>query len=250
MSKEQLVKYLRSNVNIQASGTTDTAYLSMSDEDIELYLEIVLTRDFPDVASLDYVPTEDIYALILLSKKELYFTLATVSAPDYDLSANGASLSRTQRFEHYMELIKQCDEEYNSYYEQGGTGRNTLTSYDVVLTERAGTHYNYEHGFIENPIVIVDDLGTDYISITWKHNTSKFLNCRLYLSKSPIVDLHLVGSHIDSTANLVETFTDSQQKAYKFSRLEKGVTYYLAVVIMNTTGLTGFKQMKVTTLSE
>ena len=41
MTKAELVRYLRLNINIQNADVTDTAYLSMTDEDIELYLNVV-----------------------------------------------------------------------------------------------------------------------------------------------------------------------------------------------------------------
>ena len=141
MNKAELVRYLRLNVNIQNADVTDTAYLSMTDEDIELYLNVVVTRDFPQVLSLDLLPQEDIYPVVLLAKKELYFTLASKDAPLIDLTAdNNNQIKRGQRFEHYMKLIAAIDDEYNQYIEDGGAGaRNTLTSYDVLIPDRYAT---------------------------------------------------------------------------------------------------------------
>ena len=60
MTIDQIIKYLRLNVSIQdpEGVTQDSLYLSMTDEDILLYMNIVMTRNFPEIPSLDYLPTE------------------------------------------------------------------------------------------------------------------------------------------------------------------------------------------------
>ena len=66
MTVDQLVQYLRLNVSIQdpEGAVQDSAYLSMTDEDIILYMNVALTRNFPDIPSLDYLPTEYVYPII------------------------------------------------------------------------------------------------------------------------------------------------------------------------------------------
>ena len=48
MTKEQLIKFLRTSVSVQTEDVTDTEYLAMSDEDLENFMLIVLTRDFSE----------------------------------------------------------------------------------------------------------------------------------------------------------------------------------------------------------
>ena len=210
MTKAELVRYLRLNINIQNADVTDTAYLSMTDEDIELYLNVVLTRDFPQVPSLDLIPTEDIYPVVLLAKKELYYTLASMDAPLIDLTAdNNNQIKRSQRFEHYMKLIAAVDDEYNQYNEDGGAGtRNTLTSYDVLISDRYATRRNYEKGRV--PVLSLRVVGvTDTtVELSWSVQLSRFDKYEVYVSDEQIYDEFAIMEQISPKAKLVAKITD------------------------------------------
>ena len=51
LTVEELVKLLRSSVNVQSEETevTDPAYLTMTDDDIELYIKLGVSRAYPDI---------------------------------------------------------------------------------------------------------------------------------------------------------------------------------------------------------
>ena len=78
LSIEELIKILRDSVNVQNDeGVTDPSYLSMTDEDILRFLKLGVNRIYPDIEDLDDLPTNcSEYAIILLSKIELYLSLA------------------------------------------------------------------------------------------------------------------------------------------------------------------------------
>ena len=139
MTVPQIIQFLRLNVNVQnpdGSEGVDSAYLSMTDEDILLYLNVVLTRDFADIPSLEYLPAQNVYPLVLLAKKELYYALAVASANEYDLGAdNNNYLKRSQRFEHYMKLIEQVAKS-SIYPELQGTfkrGKNWIVTNGIIV---------------------------------------------------------------------------------------------------------------------
>lgn len=67
---------------------------------------------------MEYLPEDAVYPIVLLAKKELYYTLAVKEAPLYDIGAdNNNYLKRSQRFDHYMKLIAQVDSEYDDWIE-------------------------------------------------------------------------------------------------------------------------------------
>lgn len=121
MTVEQMIQFLRLSVYVQDKDkvvTVDEQYLCMTDEDLLLYLNLALSRNFSDVPSLEYLPEDAVYPIILLAKKELYYTLAVKEAPLYDIGAdNNNYLKRSQRFDHYMKLIAQVDSEYDDWIE-------------------------------------------------------------------------------------------------------------------------------------
>lgn len=250
MTTEQLVKYLRLNIRIQDpdGSTQDKVYLSMTDEEILLYLQVAMSRDFSNVPSLDLLPTENIYPLTLLARKDLYFTLATAEAPLFDIGAdNNNYLKRSQRFEHYMKLIAQADKEYQDYLDNGGAGSNTLSSYDVLLPNRYYTLYNYEKGVTPAPSLFAEKVSETSVDLMWRVKMSKFYMYRVYVSESPIVDLHLLGNHILSDSTLVTTIRDVHQTRCTVEGLEAGKTYHVAVAAVEKSLLTGYSEIVIET---
>ena len=253
MTVDQLVSYLRLNVSIQdPTGTVqDSAYLSMTDEDITLYMSVVLTRNYPDIPSLDYLPAEYIYPVILLSKKELYYALATKEAPLFDIGAdNNNYLKRSQRFDHYMKLIAQVDKEYEDYLENGGAGANTLTSFDVLLSDRYATKRNYEKGAIPALSLYIGAITETSVEISWVAKLSRFKEYKVYLSESPIVDLFNVSKPISDDAKEVVIIRNVHQSSCRIEGLKPDTDYFVAVSAEEMSSLTGYKQESFKTLSQ
>lgn len=249
MTKAELVRYLRLNVNVQNADVTDTAYLSMTDEDIELYLKVVLTRDFPYVPSLDLIPQEDIYPIVLLAKKELYFALASMDAPLFDLTAdNNNQIKRSQRFEHYMKLIAAVDEEYNQYNEDGGAGtRNTLTSYDVLISDRYNTKRNYEKGVVPALSLRVVEVTDTTIELMWLVNLSRFEKYEVYISEEQIYDEFSIHEPVSSKAKLVAKILNVHQNKCRIEGLVPNTVYHVMVSATEKSSLVGRAEMIVST---
>lgn len=253
MNVEQIVSYMRLCVRIQDpdGAEIDSKYLSMTDEDILLYLNVALTRDFPTVPSLDTLPNADIYPLTLLARKDLYYTLATIEAPLYDLGAdNNNYLKRSQRFDHYMKLIVQVDKEYQDYIENGGAGGNTLNAYNVILPNRYNTRYNRENGAIPCPILYLQNVGIDFVEVSWQVKMSRFYMYRVYVSESQIIDLYVVGNHVISDSTLVTTIRDIHQTGCRIEGLLPNTEYHVAVAAVEMSSLTGYNEVVFTTLSD
>lgn len=243
MTVDQMVSYLRMSVQVQdpTGSAQDSAYLNMTDEDIVLYLEVALSRNYPEM-SLDYLPTEYVYPVILLSKKELFHTLAVKEAPLFDLGAdNNNYLKRSQRFEHYMSLIAQVDKEYSDYLENGGAGGNTLTSFDVLLSDRYATKRNYEKGVIPAPSLYVRNVGSNFVEIEWRVKLSRFKEYKVYVSKNSIVDSLNVSKPVDTESEVI-TIKNVHQTSCRIEGLEPDTDYCIAVSAVEMSSLTGYAQ--------
>lgn len=253
MTVDQMVKYLRLNVSIQDStGSTvqDKAYLSMTDEDILLYLNVALTRDFPHIPSLDRLPAEDTYPLMLLAKKELYYSLAIKEAPLYDIGAdNNNYLKRSQRFDHYMKLVTQADKEYQDYLENGGAGGNTLSSFDVLLPNRYNTKRNYEKGSVPAPLLYVLEVTDTSVEVEWQVHLSRFFRYKVYVSKFPIVDLFKSTNPISAEAKVVKEIKNVHDTCCRIEGLEPNTKYYVAVSATEMSSLTGYAEQSFETLA-
>lgn len=237
---EELVTYLRSAVEVQAEGTDveDTGYLAMSDEDLVLFLRTALSKDFSQY-SLTKVPEDSVYPVLLLARRELYFKLATIAAPLYNLSADGASLSQTQRFEHYMELIKQLDSEYQDYEENGGSN-GTVSTYDVSIANRYATRYNSVT--VPPPAIsfYVDNVGDTFVELSWVSNyhKSQFKKYSVYISsKEEVFDEY--ENKLSDTAVLAFTEKNIWHKKCRITGLDPDTVYYAGVVLETVDGKNG-----------
>lgn len=253
MGVDELVKYLRLSVRVQDTDNmveNDSKYLEMSDEDLVLFLQVALTRNYPTL-TLDSITPEVVYPLTLLAKKELYYTLAVKEAPLVDLTAdNNNQIHRSQRFDHYMKLIGQIDAEYEDYLEDGGSGANTITSFDLITPYRYYTKRNYDKGIVPSVAVKVLKKTSNTIEIAWQHKESIFMNSKVYMSRQPIYDPTLdngLRDKVNKNAQLIKKFTNSRQSALRVNGLIPDTTYYVCVVVTDMSLLKGYCEIEVTT---
>ena len=252
MKVEEMIKFVRKSVYVQdpTSATQDKEYLSMTDEDLLSYMNMAMSRNFSDTPSLEYLPEEDVYGLVLLTKKDLYLTLAVRDAPLYDMGAdNNNYIKRSQRFEHYMALAKLADEEFSSWLQNGGDdATGTVTSYSVTLSDRYNTRYNYENAAVPKVKLYIPEVTNDSVTITWSvKNISRFFCYKVFVSKEKIVDLANAKSHISESALCVQTIKDIHQTSLKITGLDSDSEYHVAVQATNMATLTGYAESTFTT---
>lgn len=253
MTVEQMIQFLRLSVYVQDKDKVveqDPQYLCMTDEDLLLYLNLAMSRNYSDTPDLKYLPEDAVFGVIILAKKELYYTLAVKEAPLFDMGAdNNNYLKRSQRFDHYMKLIAQADKEYNDWLENGGEdGIGTVKSYSVTLSDRYGTRYNYENAAVPKVILYVGTITESSIEFWWNvKNISRFYRYKVYVSKEPIVDLYNLKSHIVEGSKLVAEIKDIHQVHCRVTGLEQKTTYYIAIQAVNMASLCGYAQVEVET---
>lgn len=253
MTVEQMIQFLRLSVYVQDKDKVveqDPQYLCMADEDLLLYLNLAMSRNYSDTPDLKYLPEDAVFGVIILAKKELYYTLAVKEAPLFDMGAdNNNYLKRSQRFDHYMKLIAQADKEYNDWLENGGEdGIGTVKSYSVTLSDRYGTRYNYENAAVPKVILYVGTITESSIEFWWNvKNISRFYRYKVYVSKEPIVDLYNLKSHIVEGSKLVAEIKDIHQVHCRVTGLEQKTTYYIAIQAVNMASLCGYAQVEVET---
>lgn len=249
----ELVKFLRLSVKVQdPEGLTenDSKYLEMSDEDLILFLKVVATRDFPNLTSLENITSDMVYPITLLAKKELYHTLAVKEAPLVNMVAdNNNQLQRGQRFEHYMKLIAQIDAEYEDYLADGGAGGYTLSTYDVLLTQRYATKRNYDKG--QPPVLsaFINKVDHNMVEIGWEFSTNIFFNTKIYMSRGKIYDPYAEGDNkILSSAKLLKKSYDARQNSIRIKGLKPNTSYNVLVVVTNATLLKSYFELSFKTL--
>ena len=254
MRVSEVISFLRESVHIQYEDAQikDPAYLAMSDEDLLLYLNIVMTRDFTDYASLALLPESSVYGLVLLAKKELYYTLAVKEAPLYDIGVDGAYLKRSQRFDHYMKLVEDAEKSYETWLENSEEfGFGTATTYNVRVSNRYATRYNVETSPVPQVMLALSQLTPTSVNLDWKvKNLGRFFRYKVYLSDKPIVDVYNVSKKISDDAKLVAEIEDIHQCKCRITDLQPDTEYHIAIQAINLSHLSGYAEDVITTLSE
>lgn len=248
MTVEKMIQFLRLSVFIQDKDAVvqqDEQYLCMTDEELLNYLNVAKTRNYADIPSLEYMPEESVYGLVLLAKKELYYTLAVKEAPLFDLGAdNNNYLKRSQRFDHYMKLIAQADGEYKDWLENGGDDPlGTVKSYNVTISDRYRTRYNFENAAVPTVRLYVGTITENSVEFQWSiKNISRFFSYRVYVAKEPIVDLHNLKNHIAENAKCVSVIKDIHQTSLRITGLDPDTEYHIAVEATNMATLKGYAE--------
>lgn len=247
MTVQEIIKFLRQSVIVQDPEvvTVDEDFLSMTEEEFILALQISLSKIDPE-DTIYNLSNENLYPLILITKKELYHRLAVKSATDYTLqSSGGAILNKSDIFDHYYKLIEEVEKEYNNYL---STGISVKVG-EVLLSSRYFSQRNYNLAKAPNVRVILDTIYSDKVELSWElTRIDKFAFYELYISENPIVDKYTPENPIKATAKKLKQIKDIHQNCFRVENLKPDTTYYLVVLAEERNGLRGFEEIKFTTL--
>ena len=258
LSISDMISIIRNSVNIYTDedGVTDSMYLTMSDEDITLYIKLGASRAYPDVEDLSDLPDGSEYAVVTLAKIELYLALATRRADKVDLGAdNNNYIKLDQRFKHYMDLANALKDEYEQYLNNEGDGLGTINSFDVLLNSRHYTLRNYEKQRVPKVSLKIDSFSDTDVEFHWTlKNYSYFGRYKVYINEnSPVVDKFLNGArYIDKIAEgakLIINTTNIRNVSHRLSGLKADTLYYIAVFEVERNQVFGYSEVSFTTLS-
>ena len=257
LTVEELIKLLRSSVNVQSeeTGVVDSAYLTMTDDDIKLFIKLGISRAYPSITDLSDLPSGSEYPIVLLAKIELYTKLAVIKADKVDMGAdNNNYLKQSQRFSHYMSLIDKAKAQYNDWLEnEGVNGGQGVCSYDVLLSNRHYTQRNFEKQAVPKVSLKIDQVTSDSVDFHWGvTNTSHFGRFKVYISKTPVIDMFREGATYDCKicegAKLLVSTSNIRNTYHRVTNLEPSSTYYLAVVSIERNQVFGYSEMSFNTL--
>lgn len=247
MPIEEIIKFLRQSMIVQDPDVVaiDEDFLSMTDADLITILQICLSKvDAKD--DLFSLSQENLYPLILVTKKELYHRLALKSASSYSIkSSGGAELSKSDIFEHYYKLIEEVEKEYKNYL---ATGVPVHVG-EVLLSNRYFSHRNYNLAQAPKIKVTLDDIYEDKVEFSWKlTRINKFAHYEVYLSTSPIVDKYTHDNPIRKSAKKICELHNIHTTCLRIEDLPPNTAHYLVVLVEERNGLKGFEEIKFTTL--
>lgn len=250
MPIQDIIKFLRQSIMVQDPEVVvvDEDFLSMTEEDFIPLLQIALSKIDPsdDLFSLS---NENLYGLILMSKKELYHRLANKTATKYSLtSATGVQLKRAEIFDHYYKLIEEVEQEYKTYISTGGGA--VVKTGEILLSSRYFSQRNYNLASAPKISLSLDNIYEDKLELSWKLNKiNKFAKYELYIGEKPILDKYN-NNAISKEARKVETIKDIHRTCYRIEGLKADTEYYVLILAEERNGLQGFAELKFTTLAK
>lgn len=261
-TEEQLkkVNYLRASVRLQSPETETDPDYQFSDEELYAILETVTPAHNPDY-TLGDLPPNQFYFVVLLAKKEIFYRLASTTAPFYPLSAEGAKLEKNVRFDHYLALIKVIMEEYetmkesSSGGEDGGGSGGTIQTYQASLLGQGKTYYGRYVSLSEEPFVELELSGITQTSVNldWtKYDVTfdtNFLRYSVFISLTPVYDEYSVKP-ISPALKANYSIEDVRRTKLRISDLVPDTEYFVLIRTENKFGINGYSQKSFRTEAE
>ena len=250
--QQEFVDALRRSIRLQNPDVEKDKAYKYTDDDLWEILELVTPIHDAEYTVLT-VPNNERFLVLLLAKRELFYRLATATAPLYPLEAEGASLRKDVRFDHYIKLIKLVEDSYNaSYAGFFGTGETgNLQAFDVTIEGRYNTLRNYN---MANRPVIALTLSTitaTTVNLDWTKFSVKrgFFYCyKVFIDTEPLFDEYVEEPFLQSGLSAKFMSFDINKMKFRVTDLEPETPYYIAVLAFDRNGLYGYDQQQFTTL--
>ena len=247
LDKLETVKYLRMSLVLKDPDIETDEAFKFTDDELWSIIQLVIPNHNPSYTVENY-PINERYFAVLLAKKEVYYRLATASAPFYPLKAEGAELRKDYRFQHYLALIRRVEAEYTLMWDKFDSNR-TIEIGDVLLQSKHFTARNYQLATIPTVELSIGTVRSDSIDVSWTKfdvPVGMFSNYSLYISETPIYDEY--ENTIDRKAKKVAFIIDYHRDKYRIKGLTPSTTYFVAIVSEDINKLKGVSEIVVETL--
>ena len=252
INKEFLLKYLKDSLALKEKGVSvkDDPAFDYDEERLWAVINVAITAHNPNYTAETF-PQNELNFLVLLAKKEIYYRMATATAPFYPLEAEGASLRKDYRFTHYMALIRAVEEEYSIAWAKFKDSNTKVQVRDCLISKYHFSDRNYnlaERPSVSLNIITIRDTSVDLSWNKFKVFSGIFDCYEIYISQSPIFDEF--ENTISSEASLVYSITDIHNTKCRVKGLKPNTQYYVLCLSKDVNGLLGYKELTFKTVFE
>lgn len=241
-----LVNYLRESLRFSDPNIVSDPVYQYTDNELWSIIWNVVPAFDPNY-SITTLPAKYYPGIMILARKEVFWRLAVSTAPYYKLEAEGASLEKNMRFDHYTKLIFYAIREWDNWLETIG-GSGVVETYEVTTKNYHYSKANYAKSFKPTVIITLSDITATTVNVDWTRFDAKngmFFAYKLYWSTSQIVDPY-AETPIPTDAKYVSN--DMQRTQYRVTGLLPNTTYHLAVVSVDRNTTYGYAETTFTTL--
>ena len=258
-SQLKRIHYFRKSVRLDEPRTETDSAFKFTDEDLWSILEY--SAPIHRGLTIDQTEDNEFYMVLLLAKREVYYRLATSSAPFFRIEADNSRIEKNMRFDHYMKLVESVVEEYEKLYEQkygkdgqfGDTpGTNgVLTVYNAKLNRH---HYLRRYHQLNELTPVNLRLSTvtrTSVNLDWdryhSNHGADFKSYEVYVSEDMIYDEYA----FDNTPIKIEplyVINDVRRTKVRIKDLTPDTAYYVLVKFNSLIGNDSFEQKLFTTM--
>ena len=241
IKRQDLVNSLKFSLAI--GDTNDPILNSISEEQLETLL---IQKSHQLGIPYPVVPREEEALLLCLVKKEVYWKMATNSAPLYPLDLEGLKVKKDVRFDHYMKLIEWVEKEYTSIINDP---KRTSVIQGEILINKPYTRSRYNK-YYEEPIIFLEvDKITDtsvYFSINYNDlKVGDFNKTNVYVHTETIWDKY--DDVLNKQAKKVLTIETIHKKNFKIGDLKPNTKYHVLLEIELVRGMKIYVETEVST---
>lgn len=252
-SQLKRIEYFKKSVRLDNPKTAHDPAYQFSNEDLWAILEY--SAPIHRGLSIDETPDSEFYMVLLLAKREIYYRLATTTAPFFRIEADDSRIEKNMRFDHYMKLVETVTKEYDKTYEtkygeDGEFGGGTIQVYNAKLySNRYLQRYNQldESSPVNLTVSAVTDksFNLDWDKFTSTHGAD-FVSYEVYVSEDMIYDEYAYEDKPITVKPLYVIETIRKTKV-RVDNLKPNTNYYVLVNRKSRLGNHSFEQILVTT---
>lgn len=183
--------------------------------------------------SLADLPVHEEGHLLLLAKKEVYWRLATATAPNFDLETEFTKLVKSKRFDHYFKLIGLIQIEIDKY-------PSTITFAEVTMRSREGTARNYALAKAISTGVTISGITSNSVNLDWvAFDTAKgtLSYYDVLISTIPIYDPYADSVLEVAKAEKRISITDVKRTKYRITNIAPSTHYFVTIVYRALSGI-------------
>lgn len=185
--------------------------------------------------------------VILLARKEIYFRLATLTAPEYNMETEFSKLLMGNRWQHYYQLLELTIKEIKRLEDEGVN--SPVEVGEIVISGRDGTYRNYRLANEFTGQITTGNITSSSFTIDWnKFADSDFAGYDILIGTSAIYDEY--ADEVINQANVVQWIkvTDVHRVKYRVTNLSANTLHYVVFIYLHTNGLKDILTTTLTTL--
>lgn len=245
-NQTQLEQYLIDSTLLDSPVITSDPAFNIVSSGINYVIEQAVKTTGYTVQTL---PIELEEYVILNAKKEIYFRLASLTAPEYNMETEFSKLLKGDRWEHYYKLIEITLKEIKRLDDGGAL--STITTGDAVIAGRNGTYRNYRLATPLSGTVSLSNITKNSVEISWEALIGQdFSGYQLLIGTSQIYDEFADPYVIDANVLSKLLITDVHRTKYRLTELTPLTSYYLLFIYNHSNGYKEYSPISFTTLED